>query len=570
MKLYNYLLNMLLLTAAFSTTKTYIACEGQFYGGSGSISVIQNNNTYSIDNLGNTLQSIEVYEDMLFAIVNGTSEIHIYNINNEEETLLNTINTGSSGPREMAMHNGYLYFTNWYSQSIKYIDLNTFEIIGEILVDGLPEDIVSDGDHIWVTINMNSDWSDGNKVLKINTETIEVEEYIVGQGPKNLILHEDEVYISRIYYDENWNTFHGTSRINSDGSVDQINYGSGMACGGSIVSYNNQIYRSYDGGIAPLNTNLEIQESLRIGDYGYWNVYDVKTIDDEIYFAITDFSTTHQVAIVDSDGNEIGLYSTGVIPGDFAKWTNCIANGDYNQDGEINVSDVVGTVSVIVGNAEWPGDCSEESADINGNGIVDVVDVVQIVQLIVGGRVQDATAANIIKTFDSVSLKSDGFIGAVQMTLAHNDEFSIDITNDALVAEYNTTENSTTLIIVNPESEKLFSAEGSFEITDVIVVNSKNVIENSITMPNLFNLSAAYPNPFNPTTSFSLDLPIDSHVSINVYNATGQIVGTIANEYMKADIYNYSWNASNLPSGVYFINAEIGSNLAIQKLTLLK
>ena len=41
-------------------------------------------------------------------------------------------------------------------------------------------------------------------------------------------------------------------------------------------------------------------------------------------------------------------------------------------------------------------------------------------------------------------LKSDGFIGAVQMTLAHNDEFSIDITNDALVADYNTTENSTT------------------------------------------------------------------------------------------------------------------------------
>ena len=111
MKLYNYLLNILLFTAVFSTTKTYIACEGQFNGGSGSVSVIQDNNTYSIDDLGNTVQSIEIYEDMLFVIVNGTSEIHIYNIDNEQETLLNTISTNSSGPREMTMHDGYLYFT---------------------------------------------------------------------------------------------------------------------------------------------------------------------------------------------------------------------------------------------------------------------------------------------------------------------------------------------------------------------------------------------------------------------------------------------------------------------------
>ena len=58
MKLHKYVLNILLLAIAFSNTKTYIACEGHFYGGSGSVSVIQNNDTYSIDNLGNTVQSI--------------------------------------------------------------------------------------------------------------------------------------------------------------------------------------------------------------------------------------------------------------------------------------------------------------------------------------------------------------------------------------------------------------------------------------------------------------------------------------------------------------------------------
>ena len=52
-------------------------------------------------------------------------------------------------------------FTNWYSNDIKYVSLDNFEILGEIHLDGLPEDIVSDGDYLWVTINMNMDWSDG-------------------------------------------------------------------------------------------------------------------------------------------------------------------------------------------------------------------------------------------------------------------------------------------------------------------------------------------------------------------------------------------------------------------------
>ena len=153
MKLSKYILNISLLTIAFSTSKVYIACEGHFYGGSGSVSVIKNNvETYSIDDLGNTVQSIKVYNNKLFVIVNGISQIHVYNIDSEQETLINTISTNYSGPREMEIHNGYLYFTNWYSQSIMYMDLNTFEIIGEIPVFGLPEDIISDGSHIWVRL----------------------------------------------------------------------------------------------------------------------------------------------------------------------------------------------------------------------------------------------------------------------------------------------------------------------------------------------------------------------------------------------------------------------------------
>jgi len=372
------LINILLLTTIFSTSKTYVACEGHFYSGSGSITVINNNELYNINDLGNTVQSLKIHNDKLFVIVNGSSLIHVYEITDLGESLLATIETGDSGPREMEIHNGYLYFTNWYSNDIKYMSLNDFQIIGEIPLDGLPEDIVSDGNYLWVAMNMNLDWTDGNTVLKINTLTNEIEEYTVGDGPKNLLVHNGDVYISRTYYDLDWNTYHGTSRINEDGSIEQMNYGYGLACGGSIMVYNNQIYRSFDGGIAPLDDSLNIQESLRIGDYGYWNVYDVKTIDNNVYIAITDWNELHKAAILNSTGEEIGLYNTGIIPTDFEAWDTCVPNGDYNQDNETNIIDVIVIVEIIL-DSQTVELCN---IDMNHDNLLNITDVILIIDQI--------------------------------------------------------------------------------------------------------------------------------------------------------------------------------------------
>ena len=160
--------------------------------------------------------------------------------------------------------------------------------------------------------------------------------------------------------------------------TDQINYGFGLACGGSIMVYNNQIYRSFDGGIAPLDNNLNIQESLRIGDYGYWNVYDAKTIHDNVYIAITDWNTLHQAAVLNSDGYEIGLYDTGIIPTDFEVWDECITDGDYNQDNQTNITDIVSIIDIILNNQ------STElcSIDMDYNQLLDILDIVMIVNII--------------------------------------------------------------------------------------------------------------------------------------------------------------------------------------------
>ena len=176
-----------------------------------------------------------------------------------------------------------------------------------------------DGTDLWVSITMNTDWSAGNTVSRIDIGSNSVIETIeVGPGPQNLIQHNGDIYISRTFYDDTWNAFCGSSKIGDEIIIN--NYGAGGVCGGSVMSYNNNVYRSFEGGIAPLNENLNINESARIGDYTQSQVYHVEIINDNIWFAITDYTTLNEVKVVDSNGNEIESYSVGINPGDFAKW----------------------------------------------------------------------------------------------------------------------------------------------------------------------------------------------------------------------------------------------------------
>jgi hypothetical protein len=92
----------------------------------------------------------------------------------------------------------------------------------------------------------------------------------------------------------------------------------------------------------------------------------------------------------------------------------------------------------------------------------------------------------------------------------------------------------------------------------------------SIATPKEFSIQSAYPNPFNPTTRLTLDIPAAGQVSVQVYNIMGQIVATLANGYMDADTYTLTWDASNMSSGMYFVKAEVAGMETTQKLMLMK
>jgi len=87
-----------------------------------------------------------------------------------------------------------------------------------------------------------------------------------------------------------------------------------------------------------------------------------------------------------------------------------------------------------------------------------------------------------------------------------------------------------------------------------------------------FRLLKVYPNPFNPSTMISFDVPLDTkHAThLRVYNIKGQLVEALVNEQMKPGTHKIKWNAVNLLSGIYFVEMRAGDKIFNQKITFIK
>jgi hypothetical protein len=244
-----------------------------------------------------------------------------------------------------------------------------------------------------------------------------------------------------------------------------------------------------------------------------------------------------------------------------------------NGDGGWNVLDIVALANCVLA-----GNCLDlENAcagDLNGDGGYNVLDIVALANCVLadscGGRVDDASHSTLIIDDNIVSIEADGFIGGVQMTLKHGDDFSIEMTDRALFADYLTTGNETRLLVITPETEDLFIYEGEFEITELIVANSQNEVSVDLPLAASFSISDAYPNPFNPTTTMTLTMPVSGEMQVDVYNLLGQSVASLTSGYKDAGIYNLTWDASDVSSGMYFVKAQADGFTKTQKLMVVK
>jgi hypothetical protein len=243
---------------------------------------------------------------------------------------------------------------------------------------------------------------------------------------------------------------------------------------------------------------------------------------------------------------------------------DCALLGDVNFDTVLDVLDIISIVNAITEGYDI------ENSDLNEDGRTDILDIIALVLIILDGspRAMDADSATMTIADNSLRLSADGYIGGIQMTLTHANGFELNLTDNAMVSEYKTTGTSTTLVVVVPEEELIFTANQSFEVVDMIVANSE--VEIDVNTVSEFGITAAYPNPFNPSTTVSLNVPSADFVSVKVYNLVGQVVGVLAEGMMDANTYTFTWNATDMSSGVYMIRAESGSKVDIQKVLLVK
>ena len=103
---------------------------------------------------------------------------------------------------------------------------------------------------------------------------------------------------------------------------------------------------------------------------------------------------------------------------------------------------------------------------------------------------------------------------------------------------------------------------GQYEYSDVTEVD--------VNGPLTYSLEQNYPNPFNPSTVIKYSVANAGHVRLVVYNLVGEEVSVLVNGMVDAGFYQVSFDASNLPSGIYLYKLEAPGFVQIKKMMLMK
>ena len=111
------------------------------------------------------------------------------------------------------------------------------------------------------------------------------------------------------------------------------------------------------------------------------------------------------------------------------------------------------------------------------------------------------------------------------------------------------------------------------QIVRILVYNPKGVIGiNNIPelIPSEYQLFQNYPNPFNPTTQIKYAISKNSNVILKVYNILGKEISTLINQRQNSGNYQITFDAKDLPSGIYFYKLQVNDFTDIKKMVLIK
>ena len=131
-------------------------------------------------------------------------------------------------------------------------------------------------------------------------------------------------------------------------------------------------------------------------------------------------------------------------------------------------------------------------------------------------------------------------------------------------------------VVYPPKPKKWSYSYFKGEQPDAVLGEALEIVdETEAGQPASFQLLSSYPNPFNLTTQISYSLPVDSDIRIEIYNITGQKVGTLVDEFQLGGAKTVVWDGTNqsgqkVSSGVYFMRLSTVKGNSVLKMTLLK
>ena len=241
-----------------------------------------------------------------------------------------------------------------------------------------------------------------------------------------------------------------------------------------------------------------------------------------------------QWVVYESSTSHLTLVSTDTVDL-FVKMTPGVAQGNFN------LGYFVSDAALDFTDPTW------YSANLNNP--ITVAGVVPV----------ELTSFSAVGTRDGVQLNWE------TATEINNHRFEIERSNDSqnftLVGFVNgrgtTTEKSSYSFIDKGVNEgkyyyrlKQIDYNGAYEYSQVIEVE--------FSVPQEFSLAQNYPNPFNPSTTLSFGLPVESSITLSVYNSLGELVKVVAQGTLQAGTHNMNFEAVDLPSGIYMytLNAK--------------
>ena len=147
----------------------------------------------------------------------------------------------------------------------------------------------------------------------------------------------------------------------------------------------------------------------------------------------------------------------------------------------------------------------------------------------------------------------------------------IKITDSSLVEVYQVWSDSIGLLEENSIGQYDMILRGC--VVNGVLYGDTNTyvsVEEELELPKEFLLMQNYPNPFNPSTKIKYSIKTTDLVQLSVYDILGKEVASLVNENKEAGYYSIDFDASHLPSGVYFYRMQSGEFVSSKKMLLIK